>query len=105
MDRDSIYVRDGPVWTSAGASSGFDLTLALVAEDLGSAVAREVARELVLYLRRPGGQAQFSRFLASQADPETPIGKVQSWALGDQILFAKCNADDSQQTAAKYGIV
>jgi transcriptional regulator GlxA family with amidase domain len=81
VDRDSIYVRDGQIWTSAGASSGFDLTLALVAEDMGSAVAREVARDLVLFLRRPGGQAQFSRFLASQADPDTPVGRVQVWAL------------------------
>ena len=81
IDRDSIYVRDGGVWTSAGASSGFDLTLALVAEDMGAAVAREVARDLVLFLRRPGGQAQFSRFLASQADPDTPVGRVQVWAL------------------------
>jgi len=81
VDRDSIYVRDGFIWTSAGASSGFDLTLALVAEDLGAEIAREVAREMVLYLRRPGGQSQFSRFLAAQADPETPIGRVQTWAL------------------------
>ncbi len=81
VDRNSIYVRDGDIWTSAGASSGFDLTLALVADDFGAGLARAVARDLVLYLRRPGGQAQFSRFLAAQADPETPIGRVQAWAL------------------------
>ncbi len=81
VDRDSIYVHDGPFWTSAGASSGFDLTLALVSEDLGSAVEREVASELVLDLCRPGGQAQFSRFLASQAAPETPIVRIKIWAL------------------------
>jgi transcriptional regulator GlxA family with amidase domain len=81
VDRDSIFVRDGKIWTSAGASSGFDLTLALVEEDLGTEVARAVARDMVLYLRRPGGQAQFSRFLASQAAPDTTIGKVQVWAL------------------------
>ncbi len=104
VDRDSIYVRDGPVWTSAGASSGFDLTLALVAEDLGSAVAREVARELVLYLRRPGGQAQFSRFLASQADPETPIGKVQSWALEnlDEDLSVERLADRAAMSLRNF---
>jgi transcriptional regulator GlxA family with amidase domain len=81
VDRNSIYVRDGNIWTSAGASSGFDLTLALVADDFGPELARAVARDLVLYLRRPGGQAQFSRFLAMQADPETPVGRVQVWAL------------------------
>lgn len=81
IDRKSIYVRDGNLWTSAGASSGFDLVLALVADDLGPGVAREVAREMVLFLRRPGGQAQFSRFLAHQADPETAIGRIQTWAL------------------------
>lgn len=81
VDRNSIFVRDGTVWTSAGASSGFDLTLALVEEDLGPEVARAVARDLVLYLRRPGGQAQFSRFLAAQADPDTQVGRVQLWAM------------------------
>lgn len=81
VEPDAIYVHDGPVWTSAGASSGLDLSLALVEEDLGSAVAREVARYLVLYLRRPGGQSQFSRFLAAQAASDGPIREVQSWVL------------------------
>lgn len=61
---DSIFVRDGYVWTSAGISAGIDLTLALIAEDLGEAVARGVAREMVVYYRRPGGQSQFSALLA-----------------------------------------
>lgn len=81
LDRDSIYVNDGKVWTSAGVSSGFDLTLALVEEDLGTATAREVAQDLILFLRRPGGQSQFSRFLAGQAEAPGPIREVQSWAL------------------------
>jgi transcriptional regulator GlxA family with amidase domain len=81
VDRDSIYVNDGKIWTSAGVSSGFDLTLALVEEDLGTSSAREVAQDLVLFLRRPGGQSQFSRFLAGQAEHPGPIREVQSWAL------------------------
>jgi transcriptional regulator GlxA family with amidase domain len=60
VDTDPIYVRDGPVWTSAGITAGVDLLLALVEEDEGSEVAREIARILVVFLRRTGTQAQFS---------------------------------------------
>lgn len=81
VEADPIYVKDGPVWTSAGASSGFDLTLALVEEDHGPEAARHVAQDLVMYLRRPGGQSQFSRYLASQAGGPGPIQSVQAWAL------------------------
>jgi len=81
VEADPIYVNDGPIWTSAGASSGFDLALALVEADHGFAMARDVAQDLVMYLRRPGGQSQFSRFLARQAQGEGPIREVQSWAL------------------------
>jgi transcriptional regulator GlxA family with amidase domain len=64
---DPIWLSDGPVWTSAGVTAGIDLALALVEEDLGTAVALRVARRLVVYMRRPGGQAQFSTPLAVQA--------------------------------------
>lgn len=60
---DPIYVRDGNVYTSAGVTAGIDLALALVEEDLGPAPAQRVARALVLFIRRPGGQAQFSHAL------------------------------------------
>jgi transcriptional regulator GlxA family with amidase domain len=76
-----IYVQDGPMWTAAGASSGFDLTLALVEEDLGFTVARDVAQDLVMYLRRPGGQSQFSRHLLNQARKPGPIRDLQSWII------------------------
>ena len=69
------------MWTSAGASSGFDLTLALVEDDHGFAVARDVAQDLVMFLRRPGGQSQFSRFLLNQARKPGPIRDLQSWIL------------------------
>ncbi|GGS39332.1 helix-turn-helix domain-containing protein [Streptomyces griseoviridis] len=60
VDADPIFVRDGAVWTGAGISACLDLSLALVADDLGEAVALRVARQLVMYLKRPGGQSQFS---------------------------------------------
>ncbi|MDA2811349.1 DJ-1/PfpI family protein [Nocardiopsis sp. RSe5-2] len=60
VDADPIFIRDGDVWTGAGISSGLDLALALVTEDFGEQVALRVARQLVMYLKRPGGQSQFS---------------------------------------------
>ena len=62
LEADRIYVRDGPVWTSAGITAGIDLALAMIAEDLGEEVARSTARQLVVYRQRAGGQSQFSAF-------------------------------------------
>lgn len=64
LDADRIFVRAGKFWSSAGITAGIDLALALIAEDLGEAVARKVAQQLVVYYRRPGGQSQFSTLLA-----------------------------------------
>jgi len=63
LDADRIFVKAGKFWSSAGISAGIDLSLALIAEDLGEAVARKVAQQLVVYYRRPGGQSQFSALL------------------------------------------
>lgn len=63
VEPDCIHIRDGNVWTSAGISAGIDLALALIADDLGEDVARAVAREMVVYYRRPGGQSQFSALI------------------------------------------
>ncbi|PNG24265.1 GlxA family transcriptional regulator [Methylocella silvestris] len=63
VDDDRIFIRDGNIWTSAGMSSAIDLTLALIEEDHGSALSRSIARRLVVYHRRPGGQSQFSALL------------------------------------------
>ena len=63
VEPDRIFVRDGPVWTSAGITAGIDLALAMIAEDLGESVARATAQQLVVYHRRPGGQSQFSALL------------------------------------------
>lgn len=79
VERDPIFVRDGKVWTSAGASAGMDLALALVEVDLGREVALDVARWLVLFLQRPGGQAQFSVPLSTQAADRKPLRELQAW--------------------------
>jgi len=63
VDGDRIFVKSGSVWTSAGISAGIDLSLALIEDDLGREVSRAVARDLVVYHRRPGGQSQFSALL------------------------------------------
>jgi transcriptional regulator GlxA family with amidase domain len=61
-----LYIQDEHIWTSGGVSSGFDLTLALVEEDYGFSLARDIAQDFVMYLRRPGGQLQFSRYNLQQ---------------------------------------
>ena len=68
VESDAIYVRDGAIWTSAGVTTGIDLALALIEQDCGRAVAMHVARMLVVYLRRMGGQSQYSALLASQVE-------------------------------------
>ncbi|MCX4579142.1 GlxA family transcriptional regulator [Streptomyces sp. NBC_01571] len=79
VESDPIYVRDGRVSTSAGVTSGIDLALALVEEDLGRGAALTVARHLVVFLRRPGSQAQFSAQLAAQTARREPLREVQQW--------------------------
>ena len=78
VEPDPIFIQDGPVWTSAGVTSGIDLALALVEEDLGRAAALAVARYLVVFLKRPGGQAQFSEFLSLQTTDER-FGALHDW--------------------------
>ena len=85
VEPDSIYVRDQNVWTSAGVTAGIDLALALVADDYGRQAAVEVARQLVVYLRRSGGQAQFSAVLAAQASDHEPVREVLTW-LADHLV-------------------
>ncbi|MDY7526395.1 MULTISPECIES: GlxA family transcriptional regulator [unclassified Cryobacterium] len=79
VDPDAIYVQDGNVWTSAGVTAGIDLALAFVADDHGRKAAATVARRLVVYLRRSGGQAQFSALLAAQSANDEPIRDVLAW--------------------------
>ena len=79
VDSESIFVRDGDVWSSAGVTAGMDLALALVEEDHGRAVALEVARWLVVYVQRPGGQSQFSSHLRAQSAERRPLRELQEW--------------------------
>ena len=79
VEPDPIYVRDGRIWTSAGVTAGMDLALALAEQDHGREVALGVARELVLFLKRPGGQAQFSAQLAAQLAEREPLRDLQAF--------------------------
>jgi transcriptional regulator GlxA family with amidase domain len=78
-DPHPIWVQDGGIYTSAGVCAGMDLALALIEEDLGSALALEVARDMVLFLRRPGSQAQFSAALTAQATGRKSLQELQVW--------------------------
>lgn len=78
-DPNPIWVQDGHIYTSAGVSAGMDLALALIEEDLGSVLALAVARRMVIYLRRPGSQAQFSVALAAQAVEKKSLQELQVW--------------------------
>jgi transcriptional regulator GlxA family with amidase domain len=117
VEPDPIFVCDGRVWTSAGVTAGIDLALALVEEDLGRAVALAVARDLVVFLKRPGGQAQFSAALALQA-AEDKFGALHAWinehladdlslsVLADQAgmserSFSRHYAESAGQTPAR----
>jgi transcriptional regulator GlxA family with amidase domain len=79
VDSDAIFIRQERIWTSAGVSAGIDLALALVADDHNTELARRVARWLVLYLRRQGGQSQFSEFLAHSTATDAEIARLQAW--------------------------
>lgn len=81
VDAEPIYIRDGNVYTSAGVTAGMDLALAMVEEDHGTDVALQIARELVLFLRRPGGQSQFSPVLARQGGERRPLRDLHMWML------------------------
>lgn len=78
---DQIFVQDGALWTSAGVTAGIDLALKLIEDDHGRDVALSVARRLVVFLKRPGGQSQFSAHLAAQVATEGRIQAVQHWIL------------------------
>ncbi len=83
VDRDAIFVKQGRVWTSAGVTTGIDMALAMVEEDLGRQLADSVAARLVLYVRRPGHQSQFSEALVAQTEGSDPLGAAIAWARGN----------------------
>ena len=82
LDPDPVFVRDGDVWTSAGVTAGMDLALALVEDDLGPEVALTVAQLLVVFLKRPGGQSQFSGALSVQQASRPALRELQAWIAG-----------------------
>ena len=79
VDPDPIYIRDRGVYTSAGSTAGLDCVLALVEEDFGRRVALQVAQRMVFFLKRPGGQAQFSALLSTQLAERQPFRELQAW--------------------------
>ena len=80
LEPDRIFVNDGNIYTSAGVTAGIDLAPALVEEDLGSEMALRVAQNLVMFIRRPGGQTQFSAALDSQKSDREPLRELMTWA-------------------------
>jgi transcriptional regulator GlxA family with amidase domain len=82
VEPDAIFVRDGAIWSSAGVTTGIDLALALIEQDAGREVAMNVARILVVYLKRAGGQSQFSVLLAAQAEPDSEsFSELERWIV------------------------
>lgn len=119
VEPDSIFIRDGPVYSSGGITAGIDLALALVEEDYGSEIARFVARTMVMFLRRPGGQSQFSTYLSSEASNRHDIRELQAWvsshpgddlsieALAERVAmsprnFARTFLQETRLTPAKF---
>lgn len=79
VDANALFVNDGRLWTSAGVTTGIDMSLAMVASDLGDTVANAIAKRLVLYARRPGYQSQFSPVLNAQSHAEAPFADLIDW--------------------------
>lgn len=98
VERDPIFVRDGNIYTSAGMTTGIDLALELVAQDLGSRVALDAARVLVVFLRRPGGQAQFSVSLENQTLELSSLRDLQAWIVDH--LGGSLEVDELEERAA-----
>jgi transcriptional regulator GlxA family with amidase domain len=82
VDSSLIFARDGNIYTSGGITAGIDLALALVEEDLGREIPLAVARTMVVFPRRPGGQSQFSAYMKCGAQNRPDIGELQAWILG-----------------------
>jgi transcriptional regulator GlxA family with amidase domain len=95
IDANAIYIRDGKFYTSAGITAGIDLSLALIEEDFGSQVALAVARELVVYMKRPGGQEQFSEPLKFQVASTSRFADLAAWMLArlDKNLSVEAMAE------------
>ncbi|WP_036171240.1 GlxA family transcriptional regulator [Massilia sp. 9096] len=104
VDANALYVEDGRVWTSAGVTTGIDMCLALVARDLGDAVANAIAKRLVLYARRPGYQTQFSPVLAAQAKVESSFSTLLDWMVAHigERLDVTCLAERAAMSPRNF---
>ncbi|VVM88052.1 HTH-type transcriptional activator RhaS [Pseudomonas fluorescens] len=108
VDLDAIFIQQGTLWTSAGVSTGIDMALALVEADCGRDVALEVARELVVFLKRPGGQAQFSQLLQAQTDDRGSFDALHLWIsdnLSDPRLTVESLARQAQMSTRNFARV
>ena len=104
VNADAIFVKDGKYYTSAGVTAGVDLCLALIEEDFGNELALEVARELVVYLKRSGGQLQYSQPLLLQTRAKKHFGDIASWIRGhlDEELTAETLAERANLSARHF---
>lgn len=104
VEADRLFLRDGCFATSGGLTAGMDLALALVEEDLGASAALEVARQLVMYVKRPGNQAQFSAPLAAQAQGNDRMGALVDWLIAnlDSELTMERMAEQAAMSARHF---
>lgn len=104
VEPDAIFCHDGDIWTSAGVTAGIDLALAMIEEDCGRAVALATARELVVYLRRPGGQSQFSAELLAQEKTNNRFEVLMEWLFDnlDLPLDIDCLADRAAMSRRSF---
>jgi len=99
VDMESIFVKDGNVYTSAGITSGMDLALALVEEDLGKSFALYIARVMVMFLKRPGNQTQYSRILESQKTDHQPLNRALEW------IYSHLQEDITVEKLAEHSLM
>ncbi|HEX4986580.1 MAG TPA: helix-turn-helix domain-containing protein [Burkholderiales bacterium] len=106
VEVDPIFIEDGKVWTSAGVTAGIDMSLAMVERDVGHAVAIAVARDLVVFLKRPGGQSQFSTALSLQHGDDR-LDRLHGWIAGNlaadlSVPALAARAGMSERTFLRY---
>ncbi len=108
VDLDAIFIQQDAVWTSAGVSAGIDMALALVEADCGREVSLQVARELVVFLKRPGGQAQFSQLLQLQMQDSAGFDELHAWMtehLNDDNLTVERLARQARMSPRNFARV
>ncbi|MHB9800956.1 GlxA family transcriptional regulator [Pseudomonas sp. MT3] len=108
VDADALFIQQGAVWTSAGVTAGIDLALALVEADCGREVSMQAARELVVYLKRPGGQAQYSTLLQLQTQDSSAFDELHLWLaenLDDPELTVERLAEQAKMSLRNFSRV